>query len=80
MEWQPIETAEMNGTAVWLLIDGHPYIGYGEPANPLFDRPAQWTAKASFRRRDGCSDELFCTGFMAEPTHWMFLPPPPETK
>jgi Protein of unknown function (DUF551) len=76
-EWQPIETAAMDETAVWILCEGVPYIGYGEPANALFERPARWTAKAGFRRRDDGADEIFATNFRAEPTHWQPLPEAP---
>lgn len=67
-EWQAIDTAPKDGTAVWLLLDGHPYIGYCEPADWLDDRD-RWFAKAT--------DNVYCChGVDVEPTHWMPLPTP----
>lgn len=84
--WQPIETAPMNGTAVWLLLDGHPYIGYGEPANWLCERD-RWFVKSTFVRRGSSkdrratptADDIYCChGIDVEPTRWMPLPELPK--
>jgi hypothetical protein len=77
--WQPIESAPKDGTAIWLLVDGLPYLGYGEPAHRELDRKAKWIVKASFRRCEDRADENYgCYGHDAEPTHWIPLPEPPE--
>lgn len=78
-EWQPIETAPMDGTAVWLLTtDGQPVIGYYDPRSAF--REGKWFAKASFRRRPrerNLPDDIFGTyAFGFDPTHWMPLPEP----
>lgn len=82
--WQPIDTAPKDGTAIWLLVDGHPYIGFGEAANWL-SATSRWFVKASYRRRNpeerqgGLSDEIYGThGIDVVPTHWMPLPEPPK--
>lgn len=75
MTWQPIETAPDDGTAIWLLCDGVPYIGYGE--HSLFGDGVRWTAKAGFTRREGC-DAVYSTMFEAKPTAWQALPEPTE--
>jgi len=85
-EWQPIDTAPKDGTAVWLLIDGHPYLGYCEPADWLNENE-RWFAKATFIRRssprDGratpTTDDIHgCYGIDMQPTLWMPLPAPPK--
>lgn len=80
-QWQPIETAPKDGTAVWVSVDGQPCIGYWDP-DDAFSQP-KWFVKSSFRRRgDGdlsLTDSVFGTyAFGVEPTHWMPLPEPPE--
>lgn len=76
-EWQPIKTAPKDGTAVWIVINGQPYIGYYDPPN--YFGPGQWFAKASFRRRRDMSDDIYGTyAHGVEPTHWMPLPEPPK--
>jgi hypothetical protein len=76
--WQPIETAPKDGTAIWLWADGA-FLGFCEPADPPFTQKDRWFLKASFRRIDGRSDEIFgCYVHGASPTHWQPLPPPPE--
>lgn len=85
-EWQPIETAPMNGEAIWLLLDGHPYLGFGEPANWLCERD-RWFVRATFKRRDqeerrrrNLADDIYgCMGVDVKPTNWMPLPSPPQT-
>lgn len=84
-DWKPIETAPMDGSAIWLLVDGHPYLGYGDPKNWLHEKD-RWFAKATFkrrdpevRRRDNLSDEIYgCYGIDVAATHWMPLPEPPR--
>ncbi len=77
--WQPIETAPMDGTAIWLLWDGQPFIGYGEKADGPWRPRDIWFAKASFRRREQYPDEVYgCHGFDIAPTHWMPLPDAPK--
>ena len=78
-DWQPIETAPKDGTAIWLLLDNVPYIGYGEPEIPVFDRKSMWFIKAGFRRKADMPDEIFGTyAYDVHPTHWMPLPEPPK--
>ncbi len=78
-DWQDISTAPKDGTAIWLLVDGQPMIGYGEEATAW--RSAGFTIKAGFRRReDGIPDEVYGTLYRAEPTAWMPLPAPPHSK
>lgn len=48
--WNTIDTAPRDGTAIWLLVDSQPYIGYCEPADWLHDHD-RWFAKATFVRR-----------------------------
>lgn len=84
-QWQPIDTAPMDGSAIWLLVEGHPYIGYGEPKNWLHETN-RWFARATFRQRDpeernarNLPDEIYaCNGIDVAPTHWMPLPEPPK--
>lgn len=85
MTWQPIATAPRDGTAIWIAVEGHPYIGYCQPADPPLDPKDTWFIKTSFRRRiqrqtgSGAilPDEIFgCYGFDVAPTHWMPLPEP----
>ncbi len=62
MEWQPIETAPIDGTSVLLCYKGGK-VSCGEysDANDFF--PAFW-----FTYGEG----------QCNPTHWMPLPPPPK--
>ena len=77
--WQPIETVPKDGTAIWVWCDGAPYLGYCEPADPPFYKEEKWFLKASFRREENRSDEIFgCYAHDAKPTHWMPLPSPPS--
>ena len=81
--WQPIESAPRDGTAIWVLLNGWPYIGYCQPRDPVFNHPENWFVKASFRRRDrseNLPDEIYGTyDYNLAPTHWMPLPSPPQT-
>jgi hypothetical protein len=77
-EWQPIETAPKDGTAIWLACEGKIYLGYGEDDERPY-RSGGWELKATFRRFDDRPDEI-CgtwTSRNVEPTHWMPLPDPP---
>lgn len=76
--WRSIDTAPRDRTAIWLLLDGQPCIGYCEPADSIFNRTEKWFVKASFRRRDRATnlpDEIYGTyHHAAHPSHWMPLP------
>lgn len=80
-EWQPIETAPRDGTAIWVLLNNWPYIGYCNPPDPLFNRDERWFVKSSFRRRrrvEKLPDEIYLiSDHDIHPTHWMPLPEPP---
>lgn len=83
-EWQPIETAPKDGTAIDLWVaDRRLPNGYVIPAKRIpncsyrepqwnGDRPG-WTWHES---SDECDSELNAD---YTPTHWMPLPAPPET-
>ena len=79
--WQPIETAPKDGTAIWVLLGGQPFIGYYDPDR--LRKAGEWFVKASFRRRvreGGLPDDIYGTyRFGVEPTHWLPLPDPPES-
>ena len=82
--WHPIATAPKDGTAIWLLIGGRMYIGFGEEPNWLCNR-ARWfasagiTRKADMDRPESMPDRIFgCHGVDVAPTHWMPLPSPPR--
>lgn len=81
-EWQSIETAPKDHSAVWILVDNHPYIGFFETITAPWKKE-QWVVKATFRRRPiedrerGLPDEIFGTYVLdVSPTHWMPLPGP----
>lgn len=80
MNWQPIETAPKDGTAVWLWCDGAPYIGYFQPAEAEWDEPlGKWFIHAGFRRKAGNHrhDEIFGTyAHGVTPIGWQPLPAP----
>lgn len=72
-------------TAVWILLDGHPYLGFCESANWLCERD-QWFAKSTFVRRGSSmdrratptTDDIYCChGIDVKPTAWQPLPAPP---
>lgn len=79
-EWQPIDTAPKDGTAIWLLVEGQPYIGYCEAADQSFRDKDTWFVKATFRRgarKPRVPDEIVgCYGVDVSPTHWQPLPSP----
>lgn len=79
-DWgMPIETAPMDGTAIWLLVDGQLCLGYGEPAN-WGSAAARWLVKAAVSRRngiyrEGITDRIYCCYDLdVNPTRWMPLP------
>lgn len=77
-DWQPIETAPKDGTAIWLWYDGAACIGYGEPAS-ILEPETVWILKTGFRRHEGRVDDVYgCYAHHVHPTHWMPLPDPPK--
>lgn len=85
-KWRPIETAPTDGTAIWVLLDGHPYIGYCEPADWLH-KEDRWFVKSTFvrrgskrdRRETPTTDDVHgCYGIDVKPDRWMPLPEPPK--
>jgi hypothetical protein len=79
-EWRPISSAPKQ-TAIWLLVEGQPYLGFSE--RDLMDERDVWHVKAGFRRKDeyrqnrGLADEIYgCNGVHVTPTHWQPLPRP----
>jgi hypothetical protein len=80
-EWQTIDTAPRDGTAVWLWCDGFAYLGYCQPADPPLQDRDQWFLKAGFKReRRGGHEDIYGTyAYDAKPTLWRPLPPPPES-
>jgi hypothetical protein len=84
--WQDDLENAPRDTAVWILLDGHPYIGFCESANWLNDRD-RWFAKSTFirkgssmdRRATPTADDIYCcSGIDVKPTHWQPLPSPPS--
>lgn len=67
MDWQPIATAPNDYTVVLLYQPGGPgtdeAVGQGHRTNLNEHAHDKWVFQA--------------TGWIAEPTHWMPLPPPP---
>jgi hypothetical protein len=83
--WRSMESAPKDGTAIWLVVDGHPYIGFCEPADELHEED-RWFVKSTFvrrgtagdRRATPTTDDVYCCyGFDVKPTAWTDLPPPP---
>lgn len=70
-EWQPIETAPKDGTAVWAIEDGAPH-GLTMPHYVV----VFWAPSARYSARGfwQCADRAL----VAQPTHWMPLPDPPK--
>lgn len=73
-QWQPIETAPKDETAVflWGCIEGSPYsrphIGIDDLVQAYWDEKAQaWRA-------------IDYEGWVPAPTHWMPLPAPPTSE
>ncbi len=74
--WQPIETAPRDGTHILV----YPPTWYGE-----FASIAYWHSELSgrctepyWKRTDALNRIIMC--LENPPTHWMPLPPPPQTK
>lgn len=79
-EWQPIETAPRDGTAIWIAVEGTPFIGYFQPPTTFSVGGGHWVGKASFKRRERpeLPDEIYgCLMRNAAPTNWMPLPAAP---
>lgn len=80
MSGRTVSTAPKDGTAVWILVGGHPYIGYYYHDDAPWAKP-QWLAKATYRRRDGLPDDVVAVyGTGLTPTAWQPLPSPPASK
>jgi hypothetical protein len=74
MNWQPIETAPKDGTAL-LVING-PKGGYYTESFQI--GIARWS-RAYGHKSDEWLSTVCCDGVSAfEPTHWMPLPEPPQ--
>lgn len=81
MQWQPIETAPRDGTAVLVMRDNWP----GSPTGRALECNGHNTYVAEFWQGEGGGDgEWMCYTDMVQepecpivPTHWMPLPPPP---
>lgn len=70
-EWRPIETAPVDGTAVWLFL----------PTYALGGRHGAWVMVQGFNlAEDRRGWRAFYGGGGVEPTHWMPLPAPPTTQ
>jgi hypothetical protein len=79
-EWQDISTAPKDGTAIWVLFDGRPYLGYCRPADPPLNESDMWFLKATFERKSDrrSPDKIYGVyAFDVHPTHWQPLPEPP---
>jgi hypothetical protein len=68
MEWQPIEMAPKDGTAILAIIDGL-HKNTGEP----FIAAVAWYSEGFWAVSEEIEDSY-------QPTHWMPLPPPPNTQ
>jgi Protein of unknown function (DUF551) len=68
MKWQPIETAPKDGTAILALVDGL-HENTGEP----FIAAVAWYREGFWLVNEEGGDTY-------QPTHWMPLPPPPNTQ
>jgi hypothetical protein len=80
MNWQPIETAPKDGTAVWLIVEGRRFLGFFDPDNAPWAKP-QWFIKSTVvpRGNGQRTDTIMgCYGFGVEPTHWQPLPELPR--
>lgn len=64
-QWQPIDTAPKDGSAILLSTEATIAAGYYEPGSVKFGIAPHW--------RNSCRDKLSFT-----PTHWAVLPPAPE--
>ena len=64
-DWQQIETAPKDGTRILLCWEGHPTLAAHVELG--------WFGRA------GVFCNTYGKAFSGKPTHWMPLPPPPET-
>lgn len=71
MDWQPIETAPKDGTAVLLIV-----VGYEPAVGSFKDRGWNYMDIEDFPDKDDWLRWLKNHGPW-EPTHWMPLPAPP---
>lgn len=72
MEWQPIETAPKDGTA-FLAIEAFSRVDEEDNLHPGDCEVVKWSKTADGWIAFGVKLGSF------EPTHWMPLPPPPDT-
>ena len=83
MEWQPIETAPKDGVIIVYCPSEDAKFEYFEgegeemvdDPKPAFIGCAEWC-------EDECEFVIFSfhwLSYTSQPTHWMPLPPPPET-
>lgn len=71
MEWQPIETAPKDGTVVMLWVKNW------RKTIPVM---IGWYGKITFENPAGWVGEHCKVNHIDQPTHWMPLPPPPNSK
>lgn len=74
MEWQPIETAPMDGTSVLLTAGKAVWQGHYIANRPPGEPPYRWNEYGPRWTRSGLAE----IGFF--PTHWMPLPEPPPAQ
>lgn len=68
MKWQPIETAPKDGTCILIANGADMAVAFSDPDNEF-----AWTLD------DGHDFSRCLRRALAEPTHWMPLPPPPSS-
>jgi hypothetical protein len=68
-EWQPIETAPMDGE--WMLLAGES----GYVHRPYFATAGRWDA---YKQRWEGTESNPLSDYGIVPTHWMPLPAPPK--
>lgn len=79
MVWQPIETAPKDGSKVLLWVEDY-------PDTHIVDDGMPCAVTATWSEFMGEWNLLMAWGYESEegvygvPTHWMPLPPPPESK
>lgn len=75
MEWQPIETAPKDGTAIllWEQYSAAPFVGWWVPSCQ------EWTVSKEHVSAEGGWDGANVVDLLVAPiTHWMPLPKPPS--
>lgn len=75
MEWQPIETAPLDGTqiiATWIDVFGEPCVGLARYGSCFVIENHERTGKTRIGWMCEGGSETWSV-----PTHWMPLPPPP---